>query len=56
MEETGVGGRGLHRSACLSSGYVVVIVREPDAKGASLRPGLSSTPADCLSIVYTVQE
>jgi hypothetical protein len=53
ISETGV-GRGLRRSACLNRGYVVVIVREPDAIGASLIPGLSSTPADCLSIVYTV--
>jgi hypothetical protein len=33
---------------------VVVIVRDPDAIGANLIPGLRSTPADCLSIVYTV--
>jgi hypothetical protein len=51
--ETGV-GRGLRRSACLNRGYIVVIVRDPDAIGPSLRPGLSNTPADCLSIVYTV--
>ena len=51
--ETGVGW-GLRRSACLNRGYVVVIVREPDAIGASLVPGLSNDPADCLSIVYTV--
>jgi hypothetical protein len=51
--KTGVGW-GLRRSACLNRGYDVVMIRDPDAIGASRIPGLRSTPADCLSIVCTV--